>query len=182
MKIKDLSLSNNVTGEGLLHWKIEDISGQIITFDLPGYHIPKAKVRLLSPQVLLSTYGGHTKQTTRKVEVVCLADGVILNAHLCPKSCLLLLLFVPTDQDLPSFWTESFSYSTNDISAIKTILSLANMNLSSAQKKMLLWHQRLSHANMAWIKTLMQDHKWLEDKNSMASLHSGQPPLAMSKE
>ncbi len=121
MKIKDLSSLNNVAGEGLLHWKIEDVSGRIITFDLHGYHIPNAKVCLLSPQVLLSTYGSHTKQTTCKVEV-CLADGVILIAHLCPRSCLPLLLFVPTIQDRPCFWTETFSYSISDVSEIKTIL------------------------------------------------------------
>jgi hypothetical protein len=106
----------------LLRWKIEDVSGRIITFDLHGYHIPNAEVRLLSQQVLLSTYGGHTKQTTRKVE------------------------------DCPCFWTETFSYSISNVSEIKTILGLANINLTSAQKEMLLWHQRLSHANMAWIK------------------------------
>jgi hypothetical protein len=123
MKIKDLSSSNNVAGECLLRWKIEDVSGRIIiTFDLHGYHIPNAKIRLLSPQVLLSTFGGHTKQTTCKVE------------------------------DHPCFWTETFSYSVSKVSEIKTILGSANINLTSAQKEMLLWHQHLLHANMAWIK------------------------------
>ncbi len=115
MKIKDLSSSNNVAGEGLLRWKIEDVSGHILTFDLHGYHIPNAEVCLLSPQILLSTYGGQTKQTTRKVEV-CLADGVILIVHLCPRSRLTLLPFVPTIQDRPCFWTETFSYSISNIS------------------------------------------------------------------
>ncbi len=162
----------------MLRWKIEDVSGCIITFNLHGYHIPNAEVRLLSPQVLLSTYGGHTKQTTRKVEV-CLADGVILIAHLCPRSRLPLLPFVPNIQDCPCFWTETFSYSVSNVSEIKTILGLANINLTSAQKEMLLWHQRPSHANMTWIKTLMCDRKWLVDGNSMASLHSG--PFIVSK-
>jgi hypothetical protein len=49
----------------------------------------------------------------------------------------------------------------------------------SAQKEMLLWHQHLLHANMAWIKTLMCDRKWLVDDNAMASLHSG--PFIVSK-
>ncbi len=67
-----------------------------------GSSIPNAEVCLLSPQVLLSAYGGHTKQTTRKVEV-CLADGVSLIARLCPRSRLPLLPFVPTVQDHPCF-------------------------------------------------------------------------------
>ena len=53
------------------------------------------------------------------------------------------------------------------------ILGSANNNLSSSQKELLLWHQHLSHANLAWIQTLMRDQKWLEDSSSMASLHSG---------
>jgi hypothetical protein len=63
MKIMDLSLSNKVAGEGLLRWKVE--------VDLPGYHIhiTGAEVCPLGPQVLLSVFGGHTKQTKHKVEV-----------------------------------------------------------------------------------------------------------------
>jgi hypothetical protein len=63
MKIKDLSSLNNVAGEGLLRWKVEDVSGQIVNLDLPGYHIPGAEVRLLSLQVLILMFCGHTKQT-----------------------------------------------------------------------------------------------------------------------
>ncbi len=37
----------------------------------------------------------------------------------------------------------------------------------------MLWHQCLSHANLAWIQTLMRDQKWLEESSSTASLHSG---------
>ena len=45
---------------------------------------------------------------------------------------------------------------------------------------MLLWHQHLSHVNMAWIKTLMPDRKWRADNNSVAFLHSG--PFIVSKD
>jgi hypothetical protein len=83
MKIKDLSSSNTVAGEGLMRWKVEDIAGRAVTLELPGYHIPGAEVCLLSPQVLLSIFGGHTTQTKQRVEV-CLENGLILHAHLCP--------------------------------------------------------------------------------------------------
>ncbi len=63
MKIKDLSSSNTVAGEGLMRWKVEDLAGCVVNLELPGYHIPGAEVRLLSPQVLLSIFGGHTTQT-----------------------------------------------------------------------------------------------------------------------
>ncbi len=69
MKIKDLSSSNIVAGEGLPQWNIADVAGRTVTLELPGYHVPGVEVRLLSPQVLLSIFGGHTMQTTQRVEV-----------------------------------------------------------------------------------------------------------------
>jgi hypothetical protein len=146
MKIKDLSLSNTVVGEGLMHWKVEDLASRVGNLDLPGYHIPGVEVRLLSPQVLLSTFGGHTTQTTRKVEV-CLENGLILHAHLCLQSCLPLLPFVPNNTPI-SFWCDNFAYSVADVAQTKLILSSENQNLSSSQKELLLWHQHLSHANL----------------------------------
>jgi hypothetical protein len=70
MKIKDLSSSNKVAGEGLLRWKVEDHAGRVDNLDLPGYHIPGAEVCLLSPQVILLVFGGHTTQTTQKLKFV----------------------------------------------------------------------------------------------------------------
>jgi hypothetical protein len=147
MKIKDLSSSNTVAGEGLIQWKVEDIAGQPFTFELPRYHIPGAEVHLLSPQVLLSIFGVHTTQTKQRVEV-CLENNLILHAHLCLQSCLPLLPFVPSDMPT-SFWCDAFAYSAADVAQTKAILSSANQNLSSSQKELLLWHQLLSHANLS---------------------------------
>jgi hypothetical protein len=171
MKIKDLSLSNTVAGEGLMHWEVEDLAGRVANLDLPGYHILGVEVRLLSPQVLLSTFGGHTTQTTQKVEE-CLENGLILHAHLCPRSCLPLLPFVPNDTPT-SFWCDAFAYSVANVAQTKLILSSENQNLSSSQKELLLWHQHLSHANLTWIQTLMRDQKWLDNPTTASSLHTG---------
>jgi hypothetical protein len=136
MKIKDLSLSNTVAGEGLMCWKVEDLASCVVNLDLPGYHMPGVEVCLLSPQVLLLTFSGHTTQTMQKVEV-CLENGLILHAHLCHQSCLTLLPFVPND--IPtSFWCDAFAYSVADVSQTKSILSSENQNLSSSQKELLL--------------------------------------------
>jgi hypothetical protein len=118
MKIKDLSSSNKVAGEGLLRWKVEDITGRVVTLDLLGYHIPGAEVCLLSPQILLLTFGGYTKQTKFKVEV-CLSNDLVLHAHLCPWSCLPLLPFVPGSGELTSFWINTFAYSACNIAQAK---------------------------------------------------------------
>ncbi len=44
MRIKDLSLSNSVAGEGLIHWNVMDINKKQVTLALPGFHIPTAEV------------------------------------------------------------------------------------------------------------------------------------------
>jgi hypothetical protein len=65
MKIKDLSSSNNVAGEGIICWNLKDVNGSTIQVELKGYHMPNAEVRLLSPQVLTKTVGGHSLQTKK---------------------------------------------------------------------------------------------------------------------
>ena len=53
MKIKDLSSTNKVAGEGIIKWDLQDEKGYTVTVEAFEYHIPAAKVRLLSPQVLI---------------------------------------------------------------------------------------------------------------------------------
>jgi hypothetical protein len=57
MKVKDLSSENKVDGEGIVLWPVKDTNGETHIIELPGLHIPKAGVRLLSPQVLKQLHG-----------------------------------------------------------------------------------------------------------------------------
>jgi hypothetical protein len=59
MKIKGLSSSNQVSGEGILGWSLQDMNGNTTYIELLGYHILNAQVHLLSPQVLLKTIDGR---------------------------------------------------------------------------------------------------------------------------
>ena len=81
------------------------------------------------------------------------------------------------------FWSDAFGYSIQaykEIFEIKSVLHQTNSNLSSSQKEVLLWHQRLSHASTTWIQTLKRDRKWLPDTNHVdATLHSG--PIIVTK-
>eukprot|EP00804_Cyclotella_cryptica_P008162 CCRYP_004639-RA/>CCRYP_004639-RA protein AED:0.41 eAED:0.32 QI:0/0/0/0.66/1/1/3/0/424 len=58
-KIRDLSGINTVAGEGLLCWHVLDYQGREHAIELKGYHIPNALVRLLSPQAMFPSLGGH---------------------------------------------------------------------------------------------------------------------------
>jgi hypothetical protein len=62
MKSKGLSSSNQVAGEGILCWSLQDVDGNMTYIELLGYHISNAEVRLHSLQVLLKTIGGHALQ------------------------------------------------------------------------------------------------------------------------
>jgi len=179
VKIKDLSKTNTVAGEGLIRWKVKDKTGKTVFIDLPGYHIPKAEVRLLSPQVLLKTVGGSSQGIITPADfVLCLGNGVELRAQYCPRSNLPLLKICDDDaSDIKCFWTKAFHISNEDTFAFaaaeKSVLDSDNANLTAAEKELLLWHQRLSHASISWLQPLMRTKKWLRVNHSTESLHQG---------
>jgi hypothetical protein len=53
MKIKDLSSSNQVAGEGIQRWSLQDSNGKSIHIELLGIHISNAEDSLFSLQVLI---------------------------------------------------------------------------------------------------------------------------------
>ncbi len=85
MKIKGLSSSNQVAGEGILRWSLQDADGNTTYIELLGYHVPNAKVHLLSPQILLKTIGGHALQNDKEIAIV-LDNGLTFCAKYCPTS------------------------------------------------------------------------------------------------
>jgi hypothetical protein len=148
MKIKDLSSSNQVAGEGILRWSIQDTHGASVVIELMGYHIPNAEVCLLSPQVLLNTISGKAIQTVQGIDII-LDNGFIVNAKFCPRSNLPLIPLSLKNDRKHCFWNNAFGFgakSFQEINTIKTILHQNNVNLSASQNELLLWHQRLSHA------------------------------------
>ena len=173
MKIKDLFLSNQITGEGIIRWTMQDTNGHPVDVKLLGYHIPTAEVRLLSPQVLPHTFGGEGIITGTGIDFA-LSDGNKFSASYCPRSNLPLIpLALWASQN---FWNEAFGYTVTDmqtIHGVKSLLTQDNTNLSSPQKELLLWHQWLSHASLDWIQMLMRDRKYLSAINAASSLHAG---------
>jgi hypothetical protein len=176
MKIKDLSSSNQVAGEGILRWSIQNTHGASVIIELMGYHIPNAEVRLLSPQDLLNTIVGKAIQTVQGIDII-LDNGFNVNAKFCPQINLPLIPLSLKNNRKYCFWNNAFGFeaeSFQEINTMKTILHQNNVNLSASQKELLLWHQRLSHASVNWVQTLMREQKLLpgsaDNKNA---LHSG---------
>jgi hypothetical protein len=143
MKIKDLPSSNQVAGEGILCWLIQDTHSASAVIELMGYHIPNAEVHLLSPQVLLNTIGGKAIQTVQGIDII-LDNGFNVNAKFCPRSNLPLIPLSLKNNHKYCFWNDAFGFeakSFQEINTIKTILHQNNVNLSASQKELLLWHQ-----------------------------------------
>jgi hypothetical protein len=94
MKIKDLSSSNQVAGEGFFRWSLHDANGTVVIIKLMGYHIPNTDVCLLSPQVLIWTLGGHALLDNQGMDI-SLDNGMVLSANYCPYTNLPMVPVAP---------------------------------------------------------------------------------------
>ena len=102
-----------------------------------------------------------------------LDNGHQFSAKFCSQSNLPLIPLAQNQQR--NFWNKAFGYTVNNISTVnelRSILASDNTNLSSSQKELLLWHQRLSHTSLDWVQMLMRDRKWLPSHDE-ESLHKG---------
>jgi transposase InsO family protein len=158
-KITDLSSTNSVAGEGLIEWKVLDTMGRCQTIRMKGYYVPKASVRLLSPQCLLQldeTEKSYITQTTKFFRVH-LADGTTLDASYGRANLPILPMYKVKDSNI---WAQTFSFTSQDRKAwIRHLHDEGNQNLSLAQKELLLWHQRLSHAGLHTIHNLCRQRR-----------------------
>jgi hypothetical protein len=136
MKIKDLSSSNHVAGEDIIRWSMHDALGTPIQIEPLGYHLPKADVRLLSPQVLITTTGGQSLQTDKGIDI-SLNNKINLFAQYCPQSNLPLIPLALHTESSNCFWNTAFGFTADnfkEINAIKSTLLPFNTNLFHSQK------------------------------------------------
>ena len=133
--------------------------------------IISAKVRLLSPQVLIQQLGGHANINNKGIQLR-LANNVTLFGKYCDRSNLPPIPMAHTKSHQLSFWNEAFGLNVTNLLKLKNILGEDNANLSAAQKEVLLWHQRLSHVSIRWVQMLMQKRDWLKSDGHV-SLHNG---------
>ena len=123
---------------------LQDLTGTQHRLELPGYHMPTAKVQLLSLQVLPVTHGGTFTQSAKNV-IITYGDGTSLSVAYSPRSNLL-------------YHTHTSTTATSKANRTRPYTSLVdntNSNLTAAQKELLHWHQQLSHASITWVQTLM---------------------------
>lgn len=134
-----------------------DTVGTLRTLKVPALLVPKCKVRLLSTTELLNTYqdesitqlqdrlvlSGATARLNDSGEIQRRAIEVLID----PRINLPVGLAYASDTG-PTIY-QAFN------SAISTV-SLANRNLSEAEKELLRWHYRLGHLSFKQVLFLMR--------------------------
>ena len=79
---------------------------------------------------------------------------------------------------------DAFTTTPTDIAAFASeanVLHPSNNNLTASQKELLLWHHRLSHASLHWVRLLLCPRRLLSTLDSEAALHQG-PYLPVSND
>lgn len=177
--VRDLSKKNRVTGEGMIRWSVLDENGKSTFVEVPGFHIPEAEVCLLSPQVLLHHYGGNLVQTIDDVTINLPRHG-ILKANYCPGSNLPMLRFASSPTSYTSYRTlfnSSIDDDDNLLSSHMSAMEVSNNNLNASQKELLLWHTKLSHAHLRWVRALLGSRSWLHDPSHASNPSPIIPPV-----
>eukprot|EP00956_Cyclotella_meneghiniana_P029850 scaffold73607_cov46-Cyclotella_meneghiniana.AAC.1 len=141
----------------MINWKVLDLYGAEYTIKLKAYHMPGASVRLLSPQSLYTSIkgsDGHQQDATKYTMYIPSATGdVTLEATYRRANLPLLQMSSPTYTRC--LWSSTFAFPAVDqTSWARGIASAGNQNLTAAQKEVLLWHFKLSHAGMSSIHNL----------------------------
>jgi hypothetical protein len=106
-----------------------------------------------------------------------LDNGIDIFGKYCQRSNLPLVPMSQVKREF-SFWIEAFTFTVDNLCQINSILGDNNTNLSASQKELLLWHQRLSHASIGWVQSLIRKKQWLTSEGNK-SMHSG--PFIVTK-
>jgi hypothetical protein len=163
-----------VEGIGMVEWPVEDIYGRCKMIRTNAYYVPKADIRLFSPQSYLQEHPGESGQCVVTACHVALTtpDGIELVFPYNQRSNIPFMLLEKENTKEGGLGT-CHLYSLDEAYGDPTILSLldsSNLNLKANQKELLLWHWRLMHAGQRWIQNLMATPKQEVGEKSPAPL------------
>jgi hypothetical protein len=113
VKVKDLSGLNSVTGEGMISWKVLDKDGEEVEINLRAYHMPRASVRLLSPQSPYKLVSGSDGHQDAVKYTIRLPGGITIHAPYGLANLPSLPVGGKKDQSA-GFWNQCFSFSADD--------------------------------------------------------------------
>jgi len=156
-QIKTANGTAGIQGFGMVTWNTISEEGQPVQVRVPAYYAPEIELRLFSPQ----DYARYHKQTFDTYSMIgnsawfdflhesaTPGKAVIVHTNVDPQSQLFFFYASPTQDFVPKC--------TNPLHAhvSEIVLDRDNLNLSVAQKRLLLDHQRLGHVRMGLVQSL----------------------------
>ena len=153
-----------IEGFGILRWDTISQEGNRVVILVPGYYAPTVKMRLLSPQ----DYCRYHHFDSRKPQYMGSADWMSLKVKVgdnpSSKKAIVeeVLSHIDPSSRLPFLFCELGHHdSVNEKTArchchVTSIYDVRNFNLSDAQKRLKLDHDRLGHLSMQLIQKLYQ--------------------------
>ena len=158
--MQGLNDSVQVKGIGWVDWTIRDVFNRVSLVRTQAYHVPEARVRLLSTQTYFQEHGkGSILQDHEKV-ILSTSRGEELSFPYDLGSNLPLMYLDHRSASVGLSQRQVLTLSrSEELDHTCTLLDYNNYNLSKPQKELMLWHQRLGHAGFRWIQTLMRKPK-----------------------
>ena len=154
--VNGLSGTTKVEGAGTVEWKIVDYFGSVQTVRTKAYLIRSIKIRLYSPQFhFRDEQSGSLHVDHRCARLFLPHSNHEVEFPFSPNNLLLMLM----DRDGIDRPVGGFARADHVLfsSPQHMLLSLAderNQNLDGPQRELLLWHQKLGHANFDWLQAL----------------------------
>jgi transposase InsO family protein len=158
----------------MLEWKVLDRFGTVHTISIKGYHVPTASVRLLSPQCVYQTFKGCKGAQDDESYYIMLPDGAVLLAPYGKAN--LPLLSMSKSSDPRCLWSRCFAFEDTDPKFwARSLLDAKNLNLSAAQKELLRWHNKLSHAALSTVHNLCRMKRVAKpkDESDLVAIRDG---------
>ena len=162
--VTGLADSLAIEGQGTVEWKIRDVFGNVAIVRTRAYHVPGARIRLLSTQTYFQeNKSGSMHQDHMKI-VIHTPEGDELQFPYTPHSNLPLMYLdycaAQTSVGIDPVALEA-AIDSPEFNKTLNLLHRNNFNLTGPQKELLLWHTRLGHAGFRWIQALMRKRKQL---------------------
>jgi len=133
-----------VEGIGFVNWTFANGDGTEVRIRTTAYHVPGAKVRLLSPQTLLNRAHGVTGHFH--------GDQDKFGIHI--DGCHPLVVEYDDRNDLPIGYATIGAQHSPQINLALT--EADNQNLTIGQKLLLHWHERFGHLNFPRIQSILR--------------------------
>jgi hypothetical protein len=139
-KLNGLNDSTTIMGQGKIAWTIVDIFGVIITIQVTAYYVPKATIRLFSPQTYFQEHYSGTCTIEARQTSLTLADGTTMEFPYQANNNLPMMLPAEPLHVRLTYKDCKFLGKPDFIQSHLSVADEANQNLTSSQRELILWH------------------------------------------